>query len=355
MRQLRIAVIPGDGIGKEVIPEGIRVLDAVGRRFGVRFAVGRAPLGLRVLSRRHGRMMPEDGLAQIRRPRRHLPRRRGLARRARPRLAVGPADPDPPRLPAVRQRPPGAPVARACRCPLAGRQPGDIDFVIVRENNEGEYSAIGGRHVRGHRARDGGAGDASSPATGVDRIMRYAFELAAQRPRSTSPPPPSRTASSITMPYWDERFRAIAARVPRRQDRPVPHRHPHRPLRPQPALVRRRGGLQPLRRHPLRPRARRAPAPSASRPGANINPERRIPVHVRAGARLGPGHRGQGHRQPDRPDLGGRDDARAPRARRGGRGGAGRRGAGPGGRSPHADMGGKATTTELGKAIATEL
>ena len=143
MRQLRIAVIPGDGIGKEVIPEGIRVLDAVGARHGVSFRWDEFPWGCQY-HLAHGRMMPEDGLEQIR------------GHDAIYLGAVGfPGVPDHvslwglliPIRRGFRQYANVRPVRlmRGVPCPLAGRQPGDIDFVVVRENTEGEYSSIGGR------------------------------------------------------------------------------------------------------------------------------------------------------------------------------------------------------------------
>src|SRR5256712_7301144 len=139
----RIAVIPGDGIGKEVVPEGMRVLEAAARRFGFALAWDEKPWGCDHFLR-HGRMMPEDGLAQIR------------GHEAIYLGAVGfPGVPDhvslwgllmPIRrefdqyvnLRPVRLLPGIVP-------PLRDRKPGDIDFWIVRENTEGEYSQIGGR------------------------------------------------------------------------------------------------------------------------------------------------------------------------------------------------------------------
>ena len=98
LKSYRIAVIAGDGIGKEVVPEGMRVLEAAGRKFGFSLAVGREALELRVL--REARRDDARGRPRADpRPRLDLPRRRGLSRRARPRVALGLADPDPPRLP----------------------------------------------------------------------------------------------------------------------------------------------------------------------------------------------------------------------------------------------------------------
>ena len=109
---MKIAVIPGDGIGNEVVPEGIRVLEAVGARFGLDYAWDHLDWSCQRFAKT-GAMMPADGLAQIAKHDAIYPGRRRLARRARPRVAVGPADPDPARLPAVRQPAPRAAVRRA--------------------------------------------------------------------------------------------------------------------------------------------------------------------------------------------------------------------------------------------------
>ncbi len=147
MKRYKIAVIPGDGIGKEVVPEGIRVLEASAAKYGLELNWESFPWSCEHYAK-NGRMMPEDGLQQIRR---HDAIFLG---------AVGfPGVPDHISLwglliPIRRQfrqyanlRPvrlmPGVP------SPLRDRKPGDIDFLIVRENNEGEYSSIGGRLYEG--------------------------------------------------------------------------------------------------------------------------------------------------------------------------------------------------------------
>ncbi len=207
----RIAVIPGDGIGREVIPEGQRVLEAAARRFGFTLAWDEQPWSCDWY-RHHGRMMPEDGLEQIRH---HdaiylgavgfpgvpdhvslwgllIPIRRGFGQYVNLR---------PVRLMA------GVP------SPLAGRQPGDIDFWVVRENSEGEYSAVGERR---HAGTDDEAVVQESVFSkrGVDRILRFAFELARTRPRKHVTSATKSNGITMTMPFWDERFRAIAAEFP---------------------------------------------------------------------------------------------------------------------------------------------
>jgi tartrate dehydrogenase/decarboxylase/D-malate dehydrogenase len=98
-------------------------------------------------------------------------------------------------------------------CPLAGRKPGDIDYYVVRENTEGEYSSVGGRMFEG-TAREFVTQQACFTRQGVDRIMKFAFELAQQRPRKHLTSATKSNGIFITMPYWDERFAAMAKRYP---------------------------------------------------------------------------------------------------------------------------------------------
>jgi tartrate dehydrogenase/decarboxylase/D-malate dehydrogenase len=102
---------------------------------------------------------------------------------------------------------------RGVPCPLAGRQPGDIDFVVVRENTEGEYSSIGGRLYEGTED-EVVVQETVFTRRGVDRILKFAFELAASRPKKHLTSATKSNGIAITMPYWDERFRAMAERYP---------------------------------------------------------------------------------------------------------------------------------------------
>jgi tartrate dehydrogenase/decarboxylase/D-malate dehydrogenase len=211
MTSYRIAVIPGDGIGKEVVPEGIRVLEAAGARFGIDFAWDQHDWSCETY-RRTGRMMPEDGIEQIE------------GHDAVFLGAVGfPGVPDHVSLwgllipirrrlnQYVNLRPvrllPGVPT------PLRDRGPADIDFIVVRENSEGEYSEVGGRLDEG-TSDERVVQETVFTRKGVDRILRYAFEVARSRPKKHLTSATKSNGIVHTMPYWDERFRAIAAEYP---------------------------------------------------------------------------------------------------------------------------------------------
>ncbi len=211
MPRYRIAVIAGDGIGHEVVPEGIRVLDAAGARFGIEFAWDRFDWGCGFY-RQHGRMMPADALATIR------------GHDAIFLGAVGwPGVPDHLSLwglliPIRREfqqyvnlRP--ARMLPGVVSPLAGRGPSDIDMLIVRENNEGEYSQIGGRIHEGSE-HETVVQETVFTRRGVDRILTYAFELARRRPKRHVTSATKSNGIVHTMPYWDERFAAIKAAYP---------------------------------------------------------------------------------------------------------------------------------------------
>jgi len=211
MANPRIAVIAGDGIGKEVVPEGMRVVDAAGRKWG--FSIDWDSYDWSCEHHdRTGRMMPEDGLSRI------------AGHDAIFLGAIGwPNVPDPVSLwtllmPIRRDFQQYANV-RPVRLfdgvpsPLAGRKPGDIDMLIIRENNEGEYSEIGGRLYKG-TDNELALQESIFTRVGVDRIMRYAFARAAERPRKSVTSATKSNGIIHTMPFWDERFRAISADNP---------------------------------------------------------------------------------------------------------------------------------------------
>ena len=160
--------------------------------------------------------------------------------------------------------------------PLAGKKPGDIDMLIVRENNEGEYSEIGGRLYKG-TDNELALQEQVFTRVGVDRIMRYAFARAAERPRKSVTSATKSNGIIHTMPFWDERFKAIAADYPGIATDAVPHRHP----RPRISSAGRRASTSWWRATSSATScptsARRSPAPSASRRRATSIPERRFP------------------------------------------------------------------------------
>jgi len=208
MAALKIALIEGDGIGKEVVPEGVRAVEAATRCFGIEVVWDRLGWGCDHHAR-SGRMMPEDGLARI------------AGHDAIFLGAIGwPTVSDVESLwtllmpirrnfqQYVNLRP--VRLFEGVPSPLAA--PGAIDFMIVRENNEGEYSEIGGRMFPG-TDQEMVVQDTIMTRHGCDRVMRFAFELSRKRKKKLT----SATKSNgiiHTMPYWDERFRAVAKSFP---------------------------------------------------------------------------------------------------------------------------------------------
>jgi tartrate dehydrogenase/decarboxylase / D-malate dehydrogenase len=209
----RIAVIPGDGIGKEVVPEGIRVLEQAAKRFGFTLKADWFDFASCDYYEKHGRMMPEDWKDLIGK---HDAIYFG---------AVGwPAKvPDHISLwgslvlfrrefdQYVNLRP--VRLMPGVASPLANRKPGDIDFMVVRENTEGEYSSVGGRMFAGTE-REFVMQETIMTRTGVDRVLAFAFELARSRPKKHLTSATKSNGISITMPYWDERVEAIAKAYP---------------------------------------------------------------------------------------------------------------------------------------------
>ena len=209
----RIAVIPGDGIGKEVMPEGVRALEAVARKYKFSLDLDHFDFSSWDYYEKHGKMLPDDWKARI------------GSHDAIFFGAVGMPDKIPDHISLwgslllfrrefdqyVNLRPvklmPGVP------SPLAGRKPGDIDFFVVRENTEGEYSSIGGRMFAGTE-REVVIQESVMTRVGVDRILKYAFELARRRPRRKLTSATKSNGISITMPYWDERVAEMKKAYP---------------------------------------------------------------------------------------------------------------------------------------------
>ncbi len=210
MKTFNIAVIAGDGIGKEVVPEGIRVLEAAGQRFGFRLQCHAFDWSCETYVQT-GKMMPDDGLRQL-----------------RPFDAIFLGAVGHPNVPdhvslwgllipirrTFRQYVNLRPVRlfEGIESPLKKWKPGQIDFTIVRENNEGEYSNIGGRLYEG-TDDEMAVQQTVFTRRGVNRVLRFAFELARKRKKHLT----SATKSNgiiHTMPFWDECFRSMATEFP---------------------------------------------------------------------------------------------------------------------------------------------
>ncbi|MBQ41975.1 MAG: tartrate dehydrogenase, partial [Gemmatimonadetes bacterium] len=211
LKPYRIAVIAGDGIGTEVVPEGLRVLEAVGARFDISFSFDELDWGCDRFQQT-GRFMPEDGMESIK------------GHDAIFLGAVGfPGVPDHislwglliPLRRVMKQWVNLRPVRLmpGVTTPLRDRDPDDIDFVVVRENSEGEYSDLGGRFDEG--TEDERVEQLTIfTRKGVDRIIRYAFEMANSRPKKHLTSATKSNGIIHTMPFWDERFRALAEDYP---------------------------------------------------------------------------------------------------------------------------------------------
>ena len=209
----RLAVIAGDGIGTEVMPEGVRVLEAIAKKHKFSLDLDHFDFSSWEYYEKHGRMMPEDWKEKIGghdaiffgavgRPDKiadHVSLWGSLLLMRREFDQY------------VNLRPvklmPGVP------SPLANRKPGDIDFFVVRENTEGEYSSIGGRMFPGTE-REFVLQETVMTRVGVDRILKYAFELAMKRPRKKLTSATKSNGISISMPYWDERVAEMKKAYP---------------------------------------------------------------------------------------------------------------------------------------------
>src|SRR5438045_3045103 len=208
----RIAVMPGDGIGKEVMPEGLRVVEAAAKRFGIALELAHFDWSCDYYAA-HGRMMPEDWYETLRPFEAIYYGAVGWPATVPDHVSLWGS------LIQFRRRFDQYVNLRPCRLmpgiatPLANRKPGDIDFIVVRENTEGEYSSVGGRMFEGTE-RETVFQQTIFTRTGVDRILKFAFELAQKRAARHVTSVTKSNGISITMPYWDERFRAMAAQVP---------------------------------------------------------------------------------------------------------------------------------------------
>jgi tartrate dehydrogenase/decarboxylase/D-malate dehydrogenase len=218
MSKKRIAVIAGDGIGQEVMPEGIRVLDAAARKFGIDLAFDHFDFSSWDYFEKHGKMLPDNWKDQI------------GGHDAIYFGAVGWPEKIPDHISLwgsllmfrrefdqyINLRParlmPGI-IAPVVRKDGSARLPGEIDMYIVRENTEGEYSSIGGKMFTGTE-REIVMQETVMTRIGVDRVLKFAFELAQSRPKRHLTSATKSNGIAITMPYWDERVAEMAKAYP---------------------------------------------------------------------------------------------------------------------------------------------
>ena len=214
----RIAVIPGDGIGKEVMPEGVRVMEAVAGKFGIDLQFDYFDFSSWDYYERHGRMLPENWrdligghdaiyFGAVGWPARiadHVSLWGSLLlfrREFDQYVNLRPAR----LMPGI--------IAPVVRRDGSRRAPGEIDMYIVRENTEGEYSSIGGRMYPGTE-REIVMQETVMSRIGVDRVLKFAFELARNRPQKHLTSATKSNGIAITMPYWDERVELMAKDYP---------------------------------------------------------------------------------------------------------------------------------------------
>jgi len=212
-RPFRIAVIPGDGIGREVMPEGLRALQAAATRFDIALELTHIDWASCDYYLTHGQMMPNDWKAQL----------QGMDAILFGAVGWPATVPDHVSLwgsllkfrrefdQYINLRP--VRLFEGVPCPLAGRKPGEIDFFVVRENTEGEYTNLGGRLFEGTE-RELVIQESVFTRHGTERVLRYAFELARSRARKQLTVATKSNGIAISMPWWDERAAEIALAYP---------------------------------------------------------------------------------------------------------------------------------------------
>ena len=205
MKSYKIATIAGDGIGKEVVPESLKVLKEIAKKHQFQIHFDQFDFASCDYYKKNGKMLPDDWKEKIGK---HDAIYFG---------AVG----DPSKVPDhislwgsllkfrrefdqyINLRP--VKLFEGVPCPLANKKPGDIDILIVRENTEGEYSSVGGRMYEGTN-REIAVQETIMSRHGVDRVQKFAFELAKLQGRKKVTNATKSNGISITMPFWDERF-----------------------------------------------------------------------------------------------------------------------------------------------------
>ncbi|WP_458527387.1 tartrate dehydrogenase [Onishia taeanensis] len=209
----RIAVLAGDGIGTEVMPEGVRALEAAAERFGIELALEHFDFASCDYYLEHGQMLPDDWHATLSQFDAIFYGAIGWPDKVPDHISLWGS------LLKFRREFDQYVNLRPCRLlpgiesPLAGRAPGDIDFYVVRENTEGEYSSVGGTMFEG-TDREVVIQETVMTRHGVDRVLKYAFDLAASRPRKKLTSATKSNGIAITMPWWDRRVAAMAKHYP---------------------------------------------------------------------------------------------------------------------------------------------
>ena len=213
MKNYKIATIAGDGIGKEVMPEGIKVLKETAKKHQFNIQFDEFDFASCDYYEKNGKMLPDDWKEKI------------SGHDAIYFGAVG----DPSKVPDhislwgsllkfrrefdqyINLRP--VKLFKGVPSPLANKNPGDIDMLIVRENTEGEYSSVGGKMFQGSE-REIAIQETIMSRHGIDRVQKFAFELAKSRGRKKVTNATKSNGISITMPYWDERFNLMKKNYP---------------------------------------------------------------------------------------------------------------------------------------------
>ena len=208
MKNYKIATIAGDGIGKEVVLESLKVLKEVAKKHQFQIQFDDFDFASCDYYQKNGKMLPDDWKEKIEK---HDAIYFG---------AVG----DPAKVPDhislwgsllkfrrefnqfINLRP--VRLFEGVPCPLVNKKPGDIDMLIVRENTEGEYSSVGGRMYEG-TDREIAVQETIMSRQGIDRVLKYAFELAKTTKRKKVTSATKSNGISITMPFWDERFKEM--------------------------------------------------------------------------------------------------------------------------------------------------
>ncbi|NIC05571.1 tartrate dehydrogenase [Billgrantia bachuensis] len=209
----RIAVIPGDGIGNEVMPEGLRALEAAAKRFDIDLELTHFDFACCDYYEKHGKMMPDDWFEQLKDFDAIFYGAVGWPEKVPDHISLWGS------LLQFRRQFDQYINLRPCKLlpgiksPLADRKPGDIDFYVVRENTEGEYSSVGGKMFEGTE-REVVIQETVMTRYGTDRVLKFAFDLAQSRPRKKLTSATKSNGIAITMPWWDERVVAMTGHYP---------------------------------------------------------------------------------------------------------------------------------------------